>query len=49
MHSCYICYESIRIIWVPAVDNGCHFGHHFRSRVRNFLKAQVAVDKLITR
>jgi hypothetical protein len=29
-----------RVIWVPADDNGYHFGHHCPWRVSNFVKIQ---------
>jgi len=34
---------NLFVLWVPTVDNGCCFGHHFGQQSSNSLKTQVAV------
>ncbi len=37
-------HEPNRMLWVPAVDDACHFSHHFRRRASNLSKTRVAVE-----
>ena len=39
---------TICMLWAPAVDDGCRFGHHFRWRASDSSKTRVAVKKIIT-
>jgi hypothetical protein len=40
---------SIRIIWSPADDDGCRFGHHRRRRATDYIKIrEVDRNKLIS-
>ena len=34
----------ICIIWVPTIDDGCRFGHHFQRRARDSSKTRVEVE-----
>jgi len=40
----YSSYESNHMLWAPAVNDGCRFGHLFQRWVSNLLKTQVAVE-----
>ena len=33
-----VCYQPIHIIWAPAVDDGCRFGHHFLMAGEQFVE-----------
>jgi hypothetical protein len=38
---------TIRMLWAPAVDDGCRFGHHFQWRASDSSKTRVAVKSII--
>jgi len=39
-----VCYQPICIIWAPAVDDGCRFGHHFWRCASDSSKTRVVVE-----